>query len=90
MIRVVADEQDVPFYYANVMQAHLSAFDFTLEFGYKPPEEAATTRYKKICTVAMSLSHAKTMLPIIARLIAEYEKNFGVVPAPGYDEKAKE
>lgn len=86
----MADEQEVPFFYTNVMEASLGAFDFTLQFGYKPPEESGTARYTKVCTIAMSLSHAKTMLPIIAKLIAAYEQQFGQIPAPGYDEQAKE
>jgi hypothetical protein len=84
------DEPEVPFFYTNVMEAHLGAFDFTIDFGYKPPEERGTTRYTKVCTVGMSLSHAKTMLPILARLIATYEERFGVIPAPGYEDQAKE
>jgi hypothetical protein len=86
----VAEEQDVPFFYANVMQAHLGAFDFTIQFGYKPAEEQATTRYNPVCTVGMSLAHAKSMLPILAKLIATYESQFGTIPAPGYDEMSKE
>jgi hypothetical protein len=86
----VANGEETPFFYANVMQAHIGAFDFTIEFGYKSPEDAGTTRFTKICTVGMSLSHAKTMLPILARLIASYEGQFGTIPAPGYDEQARE
>jgi hypothetical protein len=86
----VADEQDVPFFYANVMQAHLGAFDFTINFGYRTPEDQGTTRFTTVCTVAMSLSHAKTMIPILTRLIATYENQFGQIPAPGYDEQARE
>lgn len=37
----------------------------------------------------MSLSHAKSMLPILARLIAEYENQVGPIPAPGFDDQAK-
>jgi Protein of unknown function (DUF3467) len=86
----MSEQSETPFFYANVMEAHVGAFDFTLDFGYKPPEERGTPRYNKVCTVGMSLSHAKTMLPIIARLIAQYESQFGKIPAPGYDEQAKE
>jgi Protein of unknown function (DUF3467) len=86
----VADQEEIPFFYSNVVQAHIGAFDFTFEFGYKPPEEAATARYEPRCRVVMSLSHAKTMLPIIARLIAQYEENVGPITAPGYEEKGRE
>jgi len=40
--------------------------------------------------VGMSLGHAKTMLPILARLIAQYESQFGTIPAPGYEDQAKD
>jgi hypothetical protein len=86
----MAEEQEAPFYYANVMQAHLGAYDFTIDFGYKPPEEAGTQRFTKVCTVGMSVSHAKTMIPILAKLIAAYEQQFGTVPAPGYEEQSRE
>jgi Protein of unknown function (DUF3467) len=86
----MAEEPEVPFFYANVMQAHLGAFDFTIDFGYKKAEDQATTRFTPVCTVAMSLSHAKTMIPILSRLIAAYENQFGPIPAPGYDEQARE
>jgi Protein of unknown function (DUF3467) len=82
----MADETP-PFYYANVMEANLSAFDFTIDFGYRRPQDRAPTT---VCSVAMSLSHAKSMLPIIARLIAQYESQFGQIPAPGYEDQAKE
>lgn len=90
MIVNMAEEVPAPFFYANVMKAHLGAFDFTLDFGYKPPEELGTARYESLCRVGMSLSHAKSMLPILAKLISEYEKAFGTIPAPGFEEQARE
>lgn len=83
-------DPEVPFFYANVMQAHIGAFDFTIDFGLKRPETAPSAAPDAQCRVAMSLSHAKTMLPIMAKLIAQYEEQFGVIPAPGYDQKSKE
>lgn len=86
----LASENDQPpFFYANVMQAHLGAFDFTIEFGYRAPEEPPA-KWTKVATVGMSLSHAKTMLPILAKLIAAYESQYGQIPAPGYEDQAKE
>ena len=37
----------------------------------------------------MSLAHMKTMLPMMAKIIAEYEKTVGVIPAPGFEDIAK-
>jgi uncharacterized protein DUF3467 len=82
--------ESVPFYYVNIVQMHVGAYDFTMEFGYKTPEEAPTQRYTNVCTVTMGLGHAKAMLPIMAKLIAAYEQNVGQIPAPGYEDQAKE
>lgn len=83
----MADEPDVPFFYANVMEAHLGAFDFTIDFGYRKPDERVPSEKRRI---SMSLGHAKSMLPILAKLIATYEQQFGTIPAPGYEEMSKE
>jgi len=84
------DPEGVPFFYTNVMQAFLGPYDFVIDFGYKRPETAPAAAPDPACRVAMSLSHAKTMLPIIAKLIADYEGQFGKIPAPGYDDLSKE
>lgn len=81
------NEQDVPFFYANVMEAHLGAFDFTIDFGYRKPNERNPD---EMVRVSMSLGHAKSMLPILAKLLATYEQQFGTIPAPGYEEMSKE
>lgn len=90
MIRRVADDTEIPFFYANVVNMHVGPYDFVMEFGYKTPEEGPTNRYTKICNVTMGLGHAKAMLPMMAKLIAAYEQNVGQIPAPGYDDMAKE
>jgi hypothetical protein len=90
MDSAVAEEEETPFFYTNVMEAHLGAFDFTIDFGYRSAEDQASRRFQKVCTVGMSLGHAKSMLPILAKLIAAYEQQFGTIPAPGYEEMSKE
>ena len=86
----MAENEKVPFIYANAVEAHLGPFDMTLDFGFKLPEQRQSTNYEKRATVVMSLSHAKTMIPILTSLIARYEQEFGQIPAPGYEDKAKE
>ena len=78
--------------YANVVNFTLGAFDVVCDFGFKTPEQAAkqSIDYEIVARVAMSLGHAKTMLPILARLIAEYENKVGTIPAPGYEDMSKE
>jgi hypothetical protein len=82
--------QSTPLYYANVVQVYAGPYDLTIEFGHKHPELLATEHYVPVCRVAMSLSHAKILLPILAKLIADYETRFGVIPAPGYDQLSRE
>lgn len=43
-----------------------------------------------VCRIAMSYGLAKTLLPTIAKLITMYELEFGAIPAPGFDDLAKE
>jgi hypothetical protein len=38
----------------------------------------------------MSLSHAKSMLPLMAKVIADYEQKFGQIPAPGFGDFSRE
>ena len=83
-------EEETPRYYANQMQAHIGAYDFTLDFFYKRPEAGPNASADPVCRVSMGIGHAKSMIPIMARLVAQYEAQFGAVPAPGYEEKSKE
>lgn len=66
-------------------------FDVVMDFGFKTPEQAKKQGidYDIVARIAMSLSHAKSMLPILARVVAEYEKQVGTIPAPGFDDQSK-
>ena len=85
-------EPPPPVVYANVVEMTTGPFDLVIDFGFKAPEEAkrGSPEWQVVSRVAMSLSHAKTMLPILARVIAEYESKVGPIPAPGFDDKGKE
>lgn len=78
--------------YANVVSVTTGPYDIVLDFGFRPPESArkGSTDSDPVCRVAMSLSHAKAMLPLLARAVAEYETQVGTIPAPGFDEMSKE
>ena len=78
----MTEENATPFFYTNVMAAHLGAFDITIDFGLKRPEQREGLEYDKVVTVGMSLGHAKAMVGILESLISQYEERFGVVPAP--------
>jgi hypothetical protein len=78
--------------YSNVVQVTMGPFDLVLDFGFKDPERqrAGSPDYEIVSRVAMSLAHAKSMLPLIARLIAEYESKIGPITAPGFEDQARE
>lgn len=85
-------EQERPeTHYANVFEATMGAFDMVLDFGFKPPESTKrnSTEYQVVARVAMSLAHAKTMIPILTKLIAAYEEEVGPITAPGFEDQAK-
>lgn len=84
------DEEARPVY-ANVVSMTSGPFDLVIDFGFKSPERATkgSTEFEIVSRIAMSLSHAKSMLPILARIIADYESNVGPIPAPGFDDQAR-
>jgi hypothetical protein len=89
---VSSDDAPEPVY-ANVVEFTTGPYDIVLDFGFRSPEAAKRGEpgnYKIVSRVAMSLAHAKSMLPILARVIAEYEEQVGPITAPGFDELGKQ
>jgi hypothetical protein len=78
--------------YANVVQITTGPFDLTFDFGYKSPDRqrAGSADFDVVARVAMSLGHAKSMLPLIAQQIAQYEQKVGPITAPGFEEASSE
>jgi Protein of unknown function (DUF3467) len=88
----MADESPKQQLYANAVEMTVGPFDLVMDFGFRPPESTKrqSTEVEPVARIAMSLGHAKTMLPILANMIAQYEQNIGPIPAPGFEDKAKE
>jgi hypothetical protein len=78
--------------YANVVKMSTGPYDLVMDFGFKGPEEMGRVveDFNPTVRVAMSLAHAKSMIPLLARLIAEYEDQAGEIPSPGFEGFAKE
>ena len=76
--------------YANVANVTVGAFDVILDFGYRSPEQMQhlPPEYEIVSRVAMSLSHAKSLLPLLSKVVAAYETAHGTIPAPGFEEDA--
>jgi hypothetical protein len=89
----MADERQLPpLAYANVVQMTIGPYDLVMDFGFRTPEQLLqqSEEYVPVVRVAMSIAHAKTMLPILANLIAQYERQAGIIPAPGFDQLSRE
>ena len=79
--------------YANVVELTTGPYDIVLDFGFRGPEsirQGPEGGYEVVARVAMSLAHAKSMLPLLARVIADYEENVGPITAPGFDSFGKQ
>jgi hypothetical protein len=77
--------------YANVAEITAGPFDLVIDFGFKPPESTkrGSTDHEIVSRVAMSLAHAKSLIPILAKIIADYESKVGPITAPGFEDQAK-
>jgi hypothetical protein len=91
-MRPVAEDSAPPIpQYANVVQISTGPYDAIFDFGYRSPEQLARAPgdYVVIARIAMSLAHAKSMLPLLAKMIADYESRVGTIAVPGFDELGK-
>ncbi len=91
---MVEPSAEPPPLYVNALRVAAGAFDVLMEFGYKapgPPTDPPTDDFTVVARIAMSAAHAKTMIPVLAQVIANYEKSMGgPVPAPGFDKLGEE
>jgi hypothetical protein len=67
------------------------AFDVMFIFGMQQPLAGGTGEAvtEEVARVSMSWGHAKSIIPLLAKVVAEYESKYGEVPAPGFDENWK-
>jgi Protein of unknown function (DUF3467) len=89
---VTNDDEPKPVY-ANVVELTTGPYDVVLDFGFRSPESVRRGPdggYEVVARIAMSLAHAKSMLPLLARVIAEYEENVGPITAPGFDDLGRQ
>jgi len=79
--------------YANVVSVSGGGFDVALTFGkqdYSRLDESGEPETHAVVKVAMSWGHLKSMVPLLAKVVAGYESRFGEIPAPGFDTLWKE
>jgi hypothetical protein len=75
--------RDLPFFYVNAMHLSASPFDFTMDFAFNPSGHHHGQMHPTV-RIAMSPSHAKSMLKVLADRVAMYEEEHGVIPSPHY------
>lgn len=86
----MADDERPEVVYANQVQVTSGPFDLVMDFSFRVPNDDDKETGKSVARVAMSLSHAKTMLPLLAGLIARYEDTVGTIPAPNFEDRTVE
>jgi hypothetical protein len=79
--------------YTNAMKVSGGPFDVMLIFGLLQPGPGAPagqqSQVAEIARVSMSWAHLKSMIPLLARMVADYESKVGEVPAPGFEDNWK-
>jgi hypothetical protein len=86
---------EVPRYYSNAVNVAATLHDITVTFSQAVmmafPEGVDGPHRPTLepqCQVMMSYPHVKALLPLLSRAIADYENQFGEVPAPGINRSA--
>ncbi len=86
--------QDIPSFYVNVVEMQSQPFDLIMTFGTQSLADTSKHETKNLwrpsLRIQMSHAHAKTMLPMLAKMLADYEARFGTIPAPGFDQLERE
>lgn len=81
----------VPVVYSNMVGVRTGPYDVMLDFALQLPEsEPGAFNPEDIqVRVAMSWPHLKSMIPLFARIVADYEVRVGPITSPGFDEAAR-
>jgi hypothetical protein len=79
-----------PDFYTNILQMVPGPFDVMLVFGredgsMRAADGTGATQHE-VARVAMSWAHAKSMIPLLAGMVATYEEQYGTIPAPGFED----
>lgn len=92
----VSEDAAPPRFHPNAVHAASGPFDLTLTWllhdptvlphGQEGPHEPRT---EAILQTVLSYGTAKAMIPLLVKVIADYEQEFGPIPSPGFDELSK-
>jgi hypothetical protein len=89
--------EDPPRIHANGVHLAAAAYDVTITFLETDPtilpegqEGPHASRTGAVAQIVLPWGSAKGLLPLLVKMIAEYESKFGEIPSPGFDEMSKE
>lgn len=78
---------DAPRFYTNALAINGGPFDVMLIFGMQQANVGGGDQpLEEVARVSMSWGHAKSIIPLLAKMVADYESKYGEVPAPGFGE----
>lgn len=80
-----------PLVYANVLTIHANPFDVMLDFAARQPEAppGPVSHHEIGVRIATSWGQLKAMIPLLTRVVADYEEIHGVIPSPGFEQDAR-
>ncbi len=84
------EQDEIPTFYSNIAQAVTSPYDVILRFGRRKleTERAEGVTISDAIQVYMSPQHARAVMALLERQLADYEERYGPIPgdrdpAPG-------
>jgi Protein of unknown function (DUF3467) len=76
---------EAPRIYTNAVAINGGPFDVILIFGLQESAVGSGEHsVEEVARISMSWGHAKSMIPLLAKMVADYESKYGEVPAPGF------
>lgn len=83
-------------FHVNNFHLALASYDATLTFIRLNPTTLPeningqhTVTQKAEVEITMPIGLLKAMIPLVVKAVADYETQFGSIPAPGFDEEHK-
>jgi hypothetical protein len=91
-----SDVSPAPRFYSNGVHIAMTGYDLTITFLEGDPTILPDDQVgphspvlQARVQVTMALGCAKALIPGLVKAISQYEQQFGMVPAPGFEEDSK-
>lgn len=74
----VSSEAVIPRFHANAVSVGGGPFDVALDFGYRPTGDKPDAEWQ--VRVTMSWEHLSSLVPLLQKLVDQYESEVGPLP----------